>query len=181
LVDWQRTEPSMTVAVNLSVRQLLAPDVTGLITEILTRTGVRPADLCLELTESLFMKDVDYFEVALTNLKTLGVRLSIDDFGTGYSSLSYLKQFTFDAVKVDRTFVDGLGTDSHDTALVAAIVAMAAALGLEVTAEGVETKDQLANLKRLQCPRAQGFYLARPMPLAAMNQLVAESRRWSVD
>jgi diguanylate cyclase (GGDEF)-like protein/PAS domain S-box-containing protein len=181
LVAWQRTDPSMTVAVNLSVRQLLAPDLTGLITEVLRRTGVRPADLCLELTESLFMKDVDYFEVALKNLKALGVRLSIDDFGTGYSSLSYLKQFTFDAVKVDRTFVDGLGTDSHDTALVAAIVAMAAALGLEVTAEGVETKDQLADLKRLECPRAQGFYLARPMPLAAMNQLVAESRRWSVD
>ena len=84
-------------------------------------------------------------------------------------------------MKVDRSFVDGLGSDPHDSALVAAIVAMAGALGLEVTAEGVETRDQLVNLKRLQCRRAQGFYLARPMPAASMTGLVAESHRWQVD
>ena len=110
----------------------------------------------------------------------MGVGLSIDDFGTGYSSLSYLKRFPVDAVKVDRAFVDGLGTDPHDSALVAAIVAMAAALDLEVTAEGVETQEQLANLKRLECQRAQGFYLARPMPAADMATLVAERPRWQV-
>ena len=127
------------------------------------------------------MEDVDYFGKTLASLKTLGVRLAIDDFGTGYSSLSYLKRFPVDAVKVDRAFVDGLGTDPHYSALVAAIVAMADALGLEVTAEGVENQDQLAMLKRLQCRRAQGFYLARPMPADAMSRLVAESHRWQVD
>jgi EAL domain-containing protein (putative c-di-GMP-specific phosphodiesterase class I) len=111
----------------------------------------------------------------------LGVHLSIDDFGTGYSSLSYLKRFPFDGVKVDRGFVDGLGTDPHDSALVAAIVAMASALDLEVTAEGVETPDQLANLRNLQCRRAQGYYLARPMPAAEMTRLVSEAHRWKVD
>ena len=181
LVQWQRTEPSMSVAVNLSVRQMLAPDIAGLIEDVLTRTGVRPADLCLELTESVLMDDVDYFGRTLASLKALGVDLAIDDFGTGFSSLSYLKRFPVDAVKVDRAFVDGLGTDPHDSALVAAIIAMAGALGLEVTAEGVETQDQLANLKRLQCRRAQGFYPARPMPAVAMTQLVAESHHWQVD
>jgi diguanylate cyclase (GGDEF)-like protein/PAS domain S-box-containing protein len=181
LVQWQRTEPSMSVAVNLSVRQMLAPDIAGLIEDVLTRTGVRPADLCLEMTESVLMDDVDYFGRTLASLKALGVDLAIDDFGTGYSSLSYLKRFPVDAVKVDRAFVDGLGANPHDSALVAAIIAMAGALGLEVTAEGVETQDQLANLKRLQCPRAQGFYPARPMPAVAMTQLVAESHHWQVD
>jgi EAL domain-containing protein (putative c-di-GMP-specific phosphodiesterase class I) len=123
------------------------------------------------------MEDVDY-SGTLASLKALGVRLAIDDFGTGYSSLSYLKQFSLDAVKVDRTFVDGLGTDPHDTALVTAIVAMADALQLEVTAEGVETLDQLLNLERLGCPRAQGFYLARPMPPEDLTQLLVASHHW---
>jgi EAL domain-containing protein (putative c-di-GMP-specific phosphodiesterase class I) len=171
----------MSVAVNLSVRQMLAPDVAGVVDEVLTRTGVGPADLCLEMTESGLMDDVDYFGRTLAGLKALGVRLAIDDFGTGYSSLSYLKRFPVDAVKVDRSFVEGLGTDPHDSALVAAIVAMAVALDLEVTAEGVETQDQLANLKRLQCHRAQGFYLARPMAAAAVTQLVADTHRWQID
>jgi diguanylate cyclase (GGDEF)-like protein/PAS domain S-box-containing protein len=180
LVGWQGTEPSMSVAVNLSVRQVLASDVAGLVEKVLERTQARPTDLCLELTESLFMEDVEYFGRTLAGLKSVGVRLAIDDFGTGYSSLSYLKRFPFDAVKVDRAFVEGLGTDPHDSALVAAIVAMADALGLEVTAEGVETREQLANLKRLQCGRAQGFYLARPLPAADISRLVAQSHRWPV-
>jgi diguanylate cyclase (GGDEF)-like protein/PAS domain S-box-containing protein len=181
LVQWQRAEPSMSVDVNLSVRQLLDADIAALIEDVLTRTGIPPESLCLELTESVLMADVDYCETTLAALKTLGVRLSIDDFGTGYSSLSYLKRFPVDAVKVDRAFIDGLGTYPHDLALVAAIVAMADALGLDVTAEGVETHAQLANLKRLQCRRAQGFYLARPMPAAAMTELIVESHRWRVD
>jgi EAL domain-containing protein (putative c-di-GMP-specific phosphodiesterase class I) len=167
--------------VNLSVRQMLASDITGMVAGVLTDTGVSSADVCLELTESVFMGDVDYFERTLTGLKALGLRIAVDDFGTGYSSLSYLKRFPFDAVKVDRAFVDGLGIDPHDSALVRAIVAMADALGLEVTAEGVETHDQLAILKRLGCPLAQGFYLARPMPAQALSELVIAAHRWNVD
>jgi EAL domain-containing protein (putative c-di-GMP-specific phosphodiesterase class I) len=144
--------------------------------DALDRSGARSEDLYLELTESVFMEDVHYFAKALASLKALGVQLSIDDFGTGYSSLSYLKRFPIDAVKVDRAFVDGLGSDAHDSALVAAIIAMAAALDLEVTAEGVETPDQLANLKRLGCERAQGFLLARPMPVSALNKLLVSRK-----
>jgi len=99
LVGWQREQPSMTVAVNLSVRQMLAPDIAGLIADVLGRTGALAESLCLELTESVFMEDVDYFARTLNSLKTLGVRLAIDDFGTGYSSLSYLKRFPVDAVR----------------------------------------------------------------------------------
>jgi diguanylate cyclase (GGDEF)-like protein/PAS domain S-box-containing protein len=181
LVVWQRTAPSMSVAVNLSVRQMIAPDIAGLIGGVLCRTGVRPECLRLELTESVFMEDVEYFARTMTELKCLGVQLAIDDFGTGYSSLSYLTRYPVDAVKVDRAFVEGLGTDPQRTALVGAIIAMADAIGLEVTAEGVETADQLASLRRLECARAQGFYLARPMPAAALGELVAESHRWQVD
>jgi diguanylate cyclase (GGDEF)-like protein/PAS domain S-box-containing protein len=181
LVEWQVANPAMSIAVNLSVRQLMAPEIAGLVEDVLTRTGARADDLWLELTESVFMADVEYFGATLAGLKALGVHLSIDDFGTGYSSLSYLKRFPFDGVKVDRGFVDGLGTDPHDSALVAAIVAMASALDLEVTAEGVETPDQLANLRNLQCRRAQGYYLARPMPAADMTRLVSEAHRWKVD
>ena len=180
LVQWQVVDPSLSVAVNFSVRQLLAPDVVDLVAAVLARTGVCPSDLCLELTESVFMGDVDYFSKTLDNLKGLGVRLALDDFGTGYSSLSYLKRFPFDAVKVDRSFVDGLGTDPHDSDLVAAIVAMANALGLDVTAEGVETEDQLAKLATLHCERAQGYFLARPMVAAALTRLVEQHHTWAV-
>jgi diguanylate cyclase (GGDEF)-like protein/PAS domain S-box-containing protein len=178
LVVWQATAPSMSVAVNLSVRQLAAPDIAVLVADVLDRTGAGAGTLTLELTESLFMEDVDYFATTMNGLKALGVRLSIDDFGTGYSSLSYLKRFPVDEVKVDRSFVDGLGSDPNDSALVAAIIAMAAALGLDVIAEGVETLDQLDNLQRLHCQRAQGFYLARPMPAEAFRRLVTEDFRW---
>ncbi|MDQ1374118.1 MAG: hypothetical protein QOJ09_1456 [Actinomycetota bacterium] len=177
LVGWQRDEPAMTVAVNLSVHQMAAPDVVHMVKEVLARTGVRGQDLCLELTESLLMDDVDYFGKILARFKSLGVRLSIDDFGTGYSSLSYLKRFPLDEVKIDRGFVDGLGTDAHDSALVAAILAMATALGLGVIAEGIETRAQLELLKKMRCGRAQGFFLARPMPARDMARLVADRRR----
>jgi diguanylate cyclase (GGDEF)-like protein/PAS domain S-box-containing protein len=181
LVEWHDSQPTMSVAVNLSVRQLMAPDIIAVIADVIARTSIPAGSLCLELTESMFMQDVDYFGRTLAGLKALGVELAIDDFGTGYSSLSYLKRFPVDAVKVDREFVDGLGSDPHDTALVAAILAMAAALDLGVTAEGVETEAQLVHLRGLNCRAAQGYYLARPMPVAAMNSLFATPRHWRIE
>jgi diguanylate cyclase (GGDEF)-like protein/PAS domain S-box-containing protein len=181
LAEWQDTQITMSVAVNLSVRQVGAPDIVSLVRDVLRRTGARPESLCLELTESVLMDDVESAKWTLESLKGLGVRLAIDDFGTGYSSLSYLKRFPVDAVKVDRAFVDGLGADPHDSALVAAIVAMASALNLEVTAEGVETNNQLESLMLLGCRRAQGFYLARPMPAAQMSQLIADQHHWALE
>lgn len=178
IVAWQHLQTSLghgrslSLAVNLSVRQMLAHDITDRIARVLARSGMRSSDLCLELTESVLMQDADYFGRTLNDLKALGVSLAIDDFGTGYSSLSYLRQFPVDAVKIDRAFVDGLGTDSNDTALVQAIVAMARALGLSTTAEGVETEQQMQCLLELGVPRGQGFYLARPMPAAQITELV---------
>ncbi len=175
LAGWQRHDPFMSVAVNLSVRQVLHHDIVAQVKDVLTRTGVPPESVCLELTESVFMGDVEYFARTLTSLKSLGVRLSIDDFGTGYSSLGYLSRFPVDEVKVDRGFVVGLGTDANDSALVAAILAMADALGLDVTAEGVETEDQLAILRQMHCGRAQGYLLGRPMPSADMARRVTSA------
>jgi EAL domain-containing protein (putative c-di-GMP-specific phosphodiesterase class I) len=180
VVAWRRTLPAMSVAVNLSVRQMIAPDVVGLVGDVLRRCGADPSSLCLELTESVFMEDVEYFARTMAGLRALGVRLAIDDFGTGYSSLSYLQRFPVDAVKVDRAFVEGLGHDRQQSGLVAAIIAMADALGLDVTAEGVETREQLDILAGLRCPRAQGYFLARPMPADALSRLVAESHRWPI-
>ena len=175
------TTTRLSVAVNLSVRQMLSPDIVDVVRGVLERTGLLPGDLCLELTESLFMEDVDFFEPTLAAIKALGVDLAIDDFGTGYSSLSYLKRFPVGVVKIDRSFVHGLGTDQQDSALVAAIVAMAGALDLAVVAEGIETARQLAGLQRLDVPRAQGFALARPMPADAITCLINESHRWDLD
>ncbi|HEX2784148.1 MAG TPA: EAL domain-containing protein, partial [Ilumatobacteraceae bacterium] len=187
LTEWQSiegaasAEASLSVAVNISVRQMRSPHIVELIDDVLRRTGLRAADLCLELTESVFMEDVEFFGRRLDSLKSLGLELAIDDFGTGYSSLSYLKRFPFDSVKIDRAFVDGLGIDEHDTALVAAIVAMSGALGLKTTAEGVENMQQLSCLKDLGVRRVQGFYLAEPLPGEAISKLITESHRWSVD
>jgi len=180
LVHWQSIDPAMSVAVNLSVRQMAELEIIDQMKDILGRTGVRPEDVCLELTESVFADDIDRTGSTLRNLKALGVQLAMDDFGTGYSSLNYLKRFPFDVVKVDQAFVEGLGTDTSDTNLVAAIIAMAGSLGLEVIAEGVETEDQLAILQGLTCQQAQGYFLARPMVADAMSKLVAEYRQWKV-
>ena len=181
LVRWQKTRPSMRVAVNLSVRQILNPDIIATVRDALIKSKVTPADLSLELTESIWMEDIEYCAKILTSFKDLGVGLVIDDFGTGYSSLSYLKIFPFDAVKIDRSFVDGLGRDSNDSALVAAIIAMSEALKLNVTAEGVETEEQLTLLKGLSCQRAQGYFLSKPMPADELSRMIDEGYRWPVN
>lgn len=178
---WQRTDPSMSVAVNVSVRQIQAPGIIALVQGVLDRTRIRPDSLALELTESLFMQDVDHVDDTFAGLKDLGIRLSLDDFGTGYSSLSYLSRFRFDAVKIDRTFVTGLGVEPHDTELVAAILSMAQALDLSVTAEGIEDPTQLDVLRRLRCPRGQGFHLSPAMSGEAIDQLVRSAHRWPLD
>ena len=178
LAQWQRGGHDLSVAVNVSVLQMMDADMTGSVEKILRRTGARAEGLCLELTESLFMEDVNYFATTLAGLKEIGAKIALDDFGTGFSSLDRLKRFPIDELKVDQSFVKGLGVDARDTALVAAIVAMAHALNLSVTAEGVETKEQLSSLTSLGCERVQGYYLARPMPSAAINRLVEDSHRW---
>ncbi len=159
------------VSVNLSARQLDEPDLAGVIATALEGSALPASALTLEITESVVMRDVLRNVEHLRALREIGVDLSIDDFGTGYSSLVYLKRLPVTTLKIDREFVDGLGRDAHDSAIVAAIIAMARALELRVVAEGVETPRQLAELRRLGCDAAQGFLFSRPVP-------AEEAERW---
>ncbi len=152
------------VAVNLSARQFASETLVGDIRTAMIDNGVSPADLEVELTESVLMADPERANEVLQQLHTMGVRISIDDFGTGYSSLSYLKRFPAQTVKIDRSFIRGLPSDADDLAITEAVIAMAHSLGLNVVAEGVETAEQLAALRMLGCDEAQGFLLGRPMP-----------------
>ncbi|MDQ1374837.1 MAG: hypothetical protein QOJ09_2175, partial [Actinomycetota bacterium] len=163
---WVREHPEaahFSISVNLSARQLLLPDLVDNVVDVLRRARLDASHLTIEITESVLMEDVDFSIERLHGLKELGVRLAVDDFGTGYSSLSYLKQLPLDTLKVDRSFVDGLGTDPHDSSIVAAVVALADALGLVALAEGVETRLHVAELRSLGCQLAQGFHYGRPM------------------
>lgn len=166
----------ITVAVNLSTRQFQQEDLGTRITHILDQTGLWPAELDLEITESHAMLDADFTLSVLKDLKAMGVRLSIDDFGTGYSSLGYLKQFPIDTIKIDRSFVKDLPTDAKDAAIVSAVIVLAHSLGLEVVAEGVETQDQLAILKLHQCDRMQGFLFSRGLTAADCERLLREPK-----
>jgi diguanylate cyclase (GGDEF)-like protein/PAS domain S-box-containing protein len=160
---WDTAFPELTVSVNLSGTQITQPDIVSRIAEVLDRTGVDPQRLALEITESVLMRDAEDTMSVLRALKNLGVKLHVDDFGTGYSSLSYLKRFPVDALKVDRSFVDGLPTDPEDMAIVAAIIGLAHSLGMETIAEGVENAQQLAALEGLGCEAAQGFLFSHPI------------------
>ena len=154
------------VAVNLSPVQFRDASLPAKVAGILEKTGLAPGRLELEITEGVLVHDVDTALQMLLELKSLGLRISMDDFGTGYSSLSYLKRFPFDKIKIDRSFVGQLETDTEDAAIVRAILAMGHSLGMTATAEGVESDAQLSYLLREGCEEAQGFLLGRPMPFA---------------
>jgi diguanylate cyclase (GGDEF)-like protein/PAS domain S-box-containing protein len=151
------------VSVNLSARQFSDGQLGNRIASILQETGVPPACLELELTESILMREVDETMHILDGLKQLGLSIAVDDFGTGYSSLNYLKQFPIDVLKIDRTFVDGLPEGEQDAQIARAIIAMAHSLNLSVIAEGVETHEQLAFLREHGCDEVQGYLFGRPM------------------
>jgi diguanylate cyclase (GGDEF)-like protein/PAS domain S-box-containing protein len=161
------------LSVNLSARQLSAGSFATSVSNAIRRNKLVPSSLSFEITENVLMEDVEFSIESLVGLKALGVRLAVDDFGTGYSSLAYLKRLPLDSLKIDRAFVDGLGTDRNDSAIVAAVVAVAGALGLGVTAEGVETDRQLDELRRLGCDYAQGYRFARPLPADEFAAFIA--------
>ncbi|MGC1512404.1 MAG: EAL domain-containing protein [Acidimicrobiales bacterium] len=163
--SWERMcgdSPAPWVSVNLSPRQLSDSTIVQTVARTLERTGLDPSLLCLEITESAAMDESPATVRALQSLHRLGVRLAIDDFGSGYSSLAYLKQMPVDTIKIDRSLAAGLGSDPGDSAIVGAVVAMAATLGIDVVVEGVESPEQVAALVELRCPHAQGFYYGVP-------------------
>jgi Amt family ammonium transporter len=175
---WLDHAPSqpLQVSVNLSVRQLQQPMLAEEVAKVLSESDLPPHLLKLEITESVVMGDAEHTIATLRALKALGIHLAIDDFGTGYSSLSYLRRFPMTTLKIDRSFIRNLGTDREDTEIVRAIVSLAKTLGLDVTAEGVETAEQMEQLRALDCDWAQGYYFSKPLTIEAVNALLAQAR-----
>jgi diguanylate cyclase (GGDEF)-like protein/PAS domain S-box-containing protein len=174
--NWQQEfGVTLEVGVNLSARQFQQEDLDVEVAGVLSATGIDPQQLCLEVTESLAMDDIDVTSQLLTKLHTLGVRVAIDDFGTGHSSLGYLARFPIDVVKIDQSFVHGIELDPVKSAIVSAVVALSRAIASTTVVEGVETLAQAEELARLGCDVAQGYYFARPVTAAAFSKMLAAS------
>lgn len=176
---WQRARPDarpLPVSVNVSARQLEDDRFEQVVRGALMRSGLEPGLLRLEITETAIMTAPERAAQILTSLRRLGVQLSIDDFGTGYASLQYLSRLPVTEIKIDRSFIDGLGEDVEDTTIVAAVIGLAHSLRLEVVAEGVETEQQFNLLRDMGCHRAQGYLMSKPVPAADVVAL--HERRW---
>lgn len=164
----------LTISVNFSAKQFSQPYLVERIEQILQETDLDAHCLKLEITESVIMGNAESAAAILLRLRMLGVQLYIDDFGTGYSSLSYLHRFPIDALKIDRSFVTRMGGDNENLEIVRTIMTMAHNLKMHVVAEGVETAEQLAQLRALQCEYGQGYLFSMPLPLAAASALIDE-------
>ncbi|HEX8336521.1 MAG TPA: EAL domain-containing protein, partial [Pyrinomonadaceae bacterium] len=173
--EWQRLSFDnrlLTVSVNLSGKQFLQPNLIGCVKQILHETDLDPRCLKLEITESVMMENAEAASAMLVQLRALGVQLSIDDFGTGYSSLSYLHRFPVNTLKIDRSFVIRMGDAGENSEIVRTILTLASNLGMDVIAEGVETKGQLSQLKAMNCPYGQGYFFSKPVDAAGAGALV---------
>jgi EAL domain-containing protein (putative c-di-GMP-specific phosphodiesterase class I) len=180
MYEWQTQFPShqlLTMSVNLSARQFAQFDVINEIENIVRRSNLSPKCLRVEMTERSLLANPDAAEVTIDALRKLGVQLSLDDFGTGYSSLSYLHRFPFDAIKVDRSFVSAMENAKNEE-IVRAIINIAHNLNISVIAEGVETAEQLARLRALDCHYGQGYLFSGPMEGMAAAELILTKPRW---
>jgi diguanylate cyclase (GGDEF)-like protein/excisionase family DNA binding protein len=180
---WQLEMPDargLQISVNTSARELVEGSFVEGVEAALAESGLQAGSLTLEITESMMLADETAAIAALRRLRAMGVHIVVDDFGTGYSSLSYLKRLPVDGLKIDRSFVEGLGAEREKSAIVRATVAFARALGLTVTAEGIETVAQLRRLLALQCDRGQGYHFAPPLEAEAMTELLASRTRFSM-
>jgi EAL domain-containing protein (putative c-di-GMP-specific phosphodiesterase class I) len=155
--------PGKTIAVNISPTQIRNPGFAGRVFDLLAETGMHARDLELEITEGILLEDEGSTSDALATLRAAGIRIALDDFGTGYSSLNYLKRYPVDCIKIDRSFVSQLAQGTVSVAIVQAMVTLAHALGISVTAEGVETHDQMTILAEMECNTFQGFLLSAPV------------------
>lgn len=176
LQEWKQrfpTQPSLSVGVNLSVRQLLQPELVAEVQQTLRETGLDAHSLKLEITESMLVENAETVSNVLERMRSLGIQLYLDDFGTGYSSLGYLHRLSVDTLKIDRSFVSRIGEGHRDGHLVQTIVNLAKNLGMQVVAEGVETREQLEALQELGCDYGQGFLFSRPVNVAAAEALLS--------
>jgi EAL domain-containing protein (putative c-di-GMP-specific phosphodiesterase class I) len=176
LRDWQRDfDPELSMSVNVSAVQFTGGDLVDVVTRALAETGIAPASLKLELTESAVMADAEHALAVFAQLKALGVLVSLDDFGTGYSSLSYLRRLPIDTLKIDRSFVSKLDRFDDKRQIVEVVLMLARALGLDVVAEGVETEAELDLLREMGSDLVQGYYYYRPLaPIDAARALAAQ-------
>ena len=175
---WQQRSPAnrdLIISVNLSGKQLTQPDLIERIEEVLHESQINPWHLKLEITETVVMENPELAAVTLAKLRGLGVRLSIDDFGTGYSSLSYLNRFPVDMLKIDRSFVTSMNEADENLQIVKTIVTLAGNLGMQVVAEGVETEDQLEQLRSLKCQYGQGFLFSKPLDIKDVDLFILNS------
>jgi EAL domain-containing protein (putative c-di-GMP-specific phosphodiesterase class I) len=173
---WQEqypSDPQLMVSVNLYAERFQRPNLVDEVAEALQKTGLHPSSLSLEITESAVMEDEPSPIILLQELVALGVQLAIDDFGTGYSSMSYLKRFPVQFLKIDRSFVEGLEEDLEGRAILSAMIGLAQALGMKAITEGVETAEQLAQLRKMGCEMAQGSYFSKPLSSEAASALLA--------
>ena len=179
VAGWKSHDPSqpLSVSVNVSGRTLADPSLVPWVMQVLADTGLEPGRLYLEITETMLVEDRAATTDTLNRLQGLGIRLAIDDFGTGYSSLLYLKRFPVGILKIDRSFIDGLGRDRDDEVIVEAVVGVARALGIEIIAEGVETPSQAERLLALGCDRLQGFLFSPAREADAIESLLPEMNR----
>jgi EAL domain-containing protein (putative c-di-GMP-specific phosphodiesterase class I) len=161
--------------VNIAGQQLGKQHLVGIVERVLAETGLDPATLGLGVTERQLISTAGSVQADLLALHELGLRLAVDDFGTGYASLDYLRRFRFDEIKIDQSFVSGLGRDRTDTAVTSSIIALGRSLELVVVAEGVETQDQYHRLQDLGCGLAQGYLLQRPAPPETIEQLLVDA------
>jgi EAL domain-containing protein (putative c-di-GMP-specific phosphodiesterase class I) len=169
--SWLHDHPGvpLDLAVNVSTRQLMSPDFSATVAAVLDRTGMEPSALILEITESILIEDSERAMIVLGDLKRLGIRLALDDFGTGYSSMSYLRRLPIDILKIDQSFIADIDHVITGGAVVEAVTNLAHALGLSVTAEGIETQRQSNEVRAIGCDSAQGFFYARPAMAAAFD------------
>ncbi len=165
--------PPLTVSVNVSARQLKMPDFVAQVVQVLNETGFDTACLKLEITESVMMQETEVTIGKMHALKALGIRLAVDDFGTGYSSMAYLSSLPIDTLKIDRAFVGKMSQHTEDAAIVRAIVMLAKTLNLRITSEGIETVEQLAQLRALECDLGQGYHFSRPLPADQLQAFLA--------
>ncbi len=175
---WNLSFPGLTISVNISGKQFSQPNLVAQIEQIIHNTNLAAHQLKLEITESIIMENAESATAMLEQLKKLGVQLSIDDFGTGYSSLSYLHRFPIDTLKVDRSFVSRMSIDGNNCEIVQAIITLAHTMRMDVIAEGVETLEQLEQLRGLQCEQGQGYFFSKPLDIEAATQLLARATQW---
>jgi diguanylate cyclase (GGDEF)-like protein len=174
---WQNSGlPPIQIAINVSAVELRAKNFVEGVRAVLKETGLEPRYLELELTETFLMQDAQSTAVVLESLKDMGVQLALDDFGTGYSSLSYMRRFPIDTLKIDQSFVRNLPTDMDDASIVSAVINMGSSLHMQVVAEGIETREQLAMLREQNCPEGQGFYFSHPVAAEGIAPLLGRYR-----